>query len=278
MDVLLIDPPYISLKGMATDCGYNIGLTSLAAYNRHRGIETGIITGDLLAQPEKKWTNIDYKVYATTQKQYISIVDDKNHLIWKKLAEIIKYDPPKLVGITYYSAMDYVVKKVVRLVKEIDPEMKIVAGAFHPTFLPFEVMQNPDIDFVIRGEGEIPLSTLAIELKKKLPDFSVVPGLYYRDREGKVLHNPDAGLIENLDELPFPARDAVLNCDYKIYRDHCMSSARGCPYLCSFCGDKGLWGGRVRRRQCEFHSKRIKGIKDHVRYEPGRFCGRYFYI
>ena len=46
MDILLIDPPYISLKGIATDCGYNIGLTSLAAYLRRDGIEAAILSGD----------------------------------------------------------------------------------------------------------------------------------------------------------------------------------------------------------------------------------------
>ena len=48
MDILLIDPPYISLKGVATDCGYHAGLTSLAAYIRNEGIETTVLMGDLL--------------------------------------------------------------------------------------------------------------------------------------------------------------------------------------------------------------------------------------
>lgn len=48
MDILLIDPPHTVLKGQATDRGYNLGLTSLAAYLRNDGIETAILTGDLL--------------------------------------------------------------------------------------------------------------------------------------------------------------------------------------------------------------------------------------
>ena len=45
MDILLIDPPFTSLRGVSVDCGYNVGLTSLAAYLRRGGIETGIIMG-----------------------------------------------------------------------------------------------------------------------------------------------------------------------------------------------------------------------------------------
>ncbi|MFH1646773.1 MAG: hypothetical protein ABID71_03640, partial [Chloroflexota bacterium] len=48
MDVLLIDPPYRSLKGMPTDAAYNLGLTSLAAYLRDNGVSAAVVTGDLL--------------------------------------------------------------------------------------------------------------------------------------------------------------------------------------------------------------------------------------
>ncbi len=59
MDILLIDPPYTSLKGMSTDCGYNIGLTSLAAYLRNEGIETAVLMGDLLVDLPSNKTWID---------------------------------------------------------------------------------------------------------------------------------------------------------------------------------------------------------------------------
>ncbi len=75
-------------------------------------------------------------------------------------------------------------------------------------------------------------------------------------------NNPGAGLISNLDELPFLARDLVLNCDYSVYRDHCMSSTRGCPYTCSFCGDKRLWGGKVRRHSVDNIITELEHLKD----------------
>lgn len=262
MDILLIDPPYMSLKGVSTDCGYNVGLTSLAAYIRNEGIETAVLAGDLLEPPDKTWTNYDFKDYAAAQRDYAKIVSDKAHVVWKKLTDFVSQTDPMAVGISYYTPLRYTVERVAGLIREIDRDIKIIAGAFHPTFCPEEVMQNPDVDFVIRGEGEIPLLRLVQELKKGSPEWERVPGIYYRDGEGRVRNNPGAGLISNLDELPFLARDLVLNCDYSVYRDHCMSSTRGCPYTCSFCGDKRLWGGKVRRHSVDNIITELEHLKD----------------
>jgi radical SAM superfamily enzyme YgiQ (UPF0313 family) len=262
MDIVLIDPPYMSLKGISTDCGYSTGLTSLAAYLHHAGIETGVLAGDLLVDLPSNKTWIDLKDYAAGQREYEKIVSDKTHVVWKKLADIVSQTAPMAVGISYYTPLKCTVERVAELVREINRDIKIIAGAFHPTFCPEEVMQNPNIDFVIRGEGEIPLLSLVKELKKASPKWETVPGIYYRDRDGQVRNNPGVDFLHNLDELPFLARDLVLNCDYNIYRVHCISSARGCPYTCSFCADRRLWGGRVRRRSVDNVIEELKLLED----------------
>jgi len=139
-------------------------------------------------------------------------------------------------------------------------------------------MQNQDIDFVIRGEGEIPLLSLVKEFKKASPSWDTVPGIYYRDRDGQVKNNSGVSLITNLDELPFLARDLVLNCDYDTYRVHCLSTARGCPYLCSFCADKKLWGGKVRRRSVNSVIKELKLIEDTYKVNFVDFGDGTFYL
>ncbi len=151
-----------------------------------------------------------------------------------------------------------------------------MVGSCHPTFCPDEVMQNKDIDFVITGEGEIPLLALARELKKQKQISENVPCLYYRNKEGQIKHNPGVALIHNLDELPFLARDLVLNCNYDTYRVHCLSTARGCPYLCSFCADKKFWEGKVRRRSVDNVLRELKLIEekykvDFVDFDDGTF-------
>ena len=278
MDILLIDPPYRSLKGMSTDCGYNIGLTSLAAYIRKEGIKTAVVNGDLLMDlpSTNKWLNMNVKKYAAGQRKYETIVNDKTHAVWEKLTGIVSQTNPLAVGIQYLTPLKYVVERIAGLITEIDRDIKIIVGSFHPTFCPEEVMQNPDIDFVVRGEGEIPLLCLAKELKKNSPRWETVPGIYYRDKNGQVQNNPCTGLINNLDELPFPARDLILNCDYNHYRGHVISTARGCPYTCSFCADRRLWGGKVRRRSVDNVIEELKLLKDtykvnYVEFVDGTF-------
>jgi len=264
MEILLIDPPYSSLKGVSTDCGYNVGLTSLAAYLRNAGIDNGVLMGDLLMDfpSTDGWLTTSLEDYAAAARDYEMIVSDKSHIIWKKLTDIVRQTKPTVVGISYLTPLRSAVERVASLIKETNPDIKVVVGSCHPTFCPEEVMQNPDVDFVIRGEGEIPLLHLVKELKKASPKLETVPGIYYRDRDGQVHSNPGVNLLANLDELPFLARDLVLNCNYDIYRVHCLSTARGCPYTCSFCADNRLWDGKVRRRSVDSVIKELRFLED----------------
>ena len=266
MDILIIDPPHMILKGLPTDRGYNMGPVSLAAYLRNEGIESAVLTGDLLldyritnpvANIIHEW-GITVKSLANGQRAIENAVNDRNHIIWQKLTEEVRQTNPMAVGIPYFTPMKCIVDRVASLVKEINPEIKIVVGAFHPTFCPDDAMQNPDFDFIIRGEGEIPLTSLMKEIKKDNPKWETVPGIYYRDRDGKIKSNPGVNLIANLDELPFPARDMVINCDHNNYRIHSVSTTRGCPYTCSFCADRRFWNGKVRRRSVESVIEELK--------------------
>ncbi|OGO01334.1 MAG: hypothetical protein A2Y59_03370 [Chloroflexi bacterium RBG_13_52_14] len=264
MDILLIDPPYTALKGVPTDCGYNVGLTSLAAYMRMSGLETGVLMGDLLMDlpPTDTLLGATLKQYAEGQKQYEIIVNDKTHVIWKKLTDIVTKTNPLAVGISYLTPHKCAVERIAATIRDINPDIKIIVGSSHPTFCPEEVMENPNVDFIIRGEGEIPLLNLVREIKKDSPKWGTVPGIYYRDRNGQVHHNAGVDMFSNLDELPFVARDLVLNCDYNTYRVHCISTTRGCPYTCSFCADKRFWGGKVRRRSVDNVVKEMSLLKE----------------
>ena len=271
MDILLIDPPYVSLKGRSIERGYNVGLTSLAAYVRSEGFETAVLMGDLLMDARSDLiqalfpgvgTNQNANKYAAGQREYQMIIDDKTHIVWKRLADVVNQTKPRAVGISYMTPLKHVVERIAGLIRDIDRDIKIIVGSFHPTFCPEEVMKNPDIDFIVGGEGEIPLLSLVKELKKNSPKWEMVPGIYYRDSGGQVRNNPGVDMISNLDELPFLARDLVLNCDYNFYRLHSISTARGCPYTCSFCSDRRLWGGKVRRRSVKSVIEELKLLKD----------------
>jgi radical SAM superfamily enzyme YgiQ (UPF0313 family) len=258
MDILLIDPPYKALKGIGSEYGYSINVVSLAAYLRESGLDTAVITGNLLLDlPVQQSMTFDVKKYAQGQKEYENILGDENHFIWGKIIKYIQHYNPIAVGISCLTPAKDLVDKIALLVKKVNRNIKVIVGGHHPTFCPNETLQNSNIDYVIRGEGEIPLLHLVKELKSGSLDLSSILSITYRDNGG-VVSNPDGGMIQNLDLLPFPARDLVIDCDFGRYKSHYFGTARGCPYTCSFCSDRRLWHRTVRRRSIENVIEEIK--------------------
>lgn len=261
--MLFVIPPYLSLLGFATDTGYTVGITSLAAYLREKGIESAGVNADLFINlsTKNKWLSMDSKKMMAGQRDYERILDDDNHFIWKKITDLVNQKKPRAVGITYLSPTKCSVDKVARLIKQIDRDIKIITGSSHPTFCSEDVIRNPDIDFAVIGEGEVTLFRIIEELKKDKPRWETVPGISYRDEDGQVKKNPNPPPIPNLDGLPFPARDLMLDCDYKHYRVHSVATARGCPYSCSFCADRRFWKGKIRRRSVKNVMEELRLLK-----------------
>jgi len=262
VDLLLIDPPYRSLKGISPECAYHLGLTCLSAYLRAEGLDVAVISADTIPDlPKSSFLNFNVKKYSEGQKQYEKILQDENHLVWKKVVQLIRTHSPSAVGVTYPTPARGSVEKIASLTKKISSQIKVIVGGHHPTHSPIEVLQNRDIDFVVRGEGEIPLLALIKEMRKEEPDLRQVRGIHWRDSNGTIIANPDASQIPILDALPFPGRDSVIGADYSRYRIHMMSTTRGCPNRCTFCADKSLWHGKVRRRSVESVLQEFRDLK-----------------
>lgn len=103
----------------------------------------------------------------------------------------------------------------------------------------------------------------AIENDRELEE---VKGLSYRF-DGNVKNNPDASLIDNLDELPYPARHLVNLEEYPAESRITIISSRGCPHRCVFCVAPKLW--RIyRRRSVENVLEEFVYLVDH--YSPKR--------
>jgi anaerobic magnesium-protoporphyrin IX monomethyl ester cyclase len=132
----------------------------------------------------------------------------------------------------------------------------IIAGGPHATTLPVYTAKDPNVDFVVYGEGEETFAELIDFLDQGRTDFDKVAGIYYqKDKQGEVIQTAPRMLVADLDALPFPARHLFELDQYPLYNPNgqrmlTVLSSRGCPYVCSFCF-KGIVGRTYRQRTPE---------------------------
>ena len=158
-----------------------------------------------------------------------------------------------LVGISSITSTSTRSYKLINEIKKINPDVPIVMGGAHPTFLPEEAIENGS-DYAVRGEGEKTIIELinAIEGKCALED---VDGLSFK-KDGKFIHNKDRELIENLDDMPFP--DWSLLENHKEINYIPIQTSRGCPYGCKFCSVIKVFGRKYRFRSVDSVIAEIK--------------------
>jgi anaerobic magnesium-protoporphyrin IX monomethyl ester cyclase len=162
---------------------------------------------------------------------------------------------PEIVGLSTVTLTAAFAKKLIEGIKARKPDTFVVVGGHHPSALPEDLL--PGADAAVIGEGEATLGEL-VEARLGGTDWSSVAGIAYA-RDGEHVRTEPRPYIENLDAVPFPARDLLPMHKYfhqypyrtrtKFYAT--MVTSRGCPYNCTFCGVKNLWSRKVRYRSVE---------------------------
>ena len=135
--------------------------------------------------------------------------------------------------------------EVCRVSKEECPETLTVLGNSHPTFMWREALdQHPEIDVIVRGEGEV----TAVDLMtawSAAGAFQKVKGIAFRDDSGQPVATPPRPFVDDLDAFE-PAWELVPWSEYS-YRPKpgstlaVVSSSRGCKQHCSFCSQRLFW-------------------------------------
>jgi len=172
----------------------------------------------------------------------------------------IRDSSPDLVGVTsMFTAHQKNAIHHCNLVKIVNPELRVVLGGIHPSLEPEESILNDSVDFVILGEGEYRITNLIDCLNNnKMPDFD---GITYK-KNGQVIIRPRITRIQNLDKIPFPARELInmeryidIGVPYAPFprkeRVEQIMTSRGCPFNCVFCSTKEHWGKKFRARSVE---------------------------
>ena len=234
MKVLLINPPSEHMittnipSVVDEERGYNppLGLLYVAGYAKTK------TTHDIHV--------LDCQVEEVSQEE----VEDR-----------IRAIAPDVVGIQALTFTIIDARMVAQAAKKANPKCWVVMGGPHVHIFARETLAMPEVDFAIKGEGELAFTQLLSALTGEL-SLDKVFGLAYRDPStGLIKDNPPAPPVEDLDSLPYPARELTpVNRYYSILAKHnpitTMFTSRGCPYRCLFC-DRPTMGRRFRSHSAD---------------------------
>jgi len=162
-----------------------------------------------------------------------------------------------------------------RIKKQVNEDAVIVVGGVHATLFPEDFLQNSDIDFVVRNEGEISFSNLILA-----KDPSSVKGLTY-EKNSKIIRTPDQPLMDmnDLPILDFSKVDMDFYTRPSIYlirgiplAGFFLFTTRGCPYHCTYCANPKVYGPGVRFRNPSIVGEELQILKDDYKVD-----GIFFY-
>ena len=253
MKILLINPP---IKNMLTtevpemvteERGFNppLGIMYIAAYL-------------------EKYTDNEVRILDA----------DVEELSYEQIKQEIRKRKPDIVGLSAmtFTLIDCMI--LAKIVKEIDKNIKVIFGGPHPHIYPLETINLPYVDYVVMGEGEYTFTHL-VENINSVKRLKLKKGIVFKE-DGKIIHTGMPELIQDLDNIPFPARHLT---PYKKYSSllarrspvTTMITSRGCPYKCLFCMRPHL-GKKFRARSAKNVVDEIEecvniGIKEFLMYD-----------
>jgi anaerobic magnesium-protoporphyrin IX monomethyl ester cyclase len=201
-------------------------------------------------------------------------------LDWKGLErEIESFNPDVVAPSGLATCNAYLAIRTLEIAKKVNPKVLTVVGGQHFTATAQESLETyPEIDVVIRGEGELTLLEL-IRTFEEGKSFNSIDGISFRHNR-MVKKNPPRSLIEDLDGLPFPGYHFVEDVIHKYHfsamagskaRYALVEGSRGCQHRCTFCSQWRHWGGRWR-------AKSPKRVADEIEFCYRNYGSRFVWL
>jgi len=212
--VLLINSPF-NISKEKYDSSVSVGLLSIASFLHQQNVPVQMIDG-------------------ARQADYLDLI-----------RAAVK--DCQFAGISVMTSQIAGALEISRLIREVNPECKIVWGGSHPTFFPKQTAAHELVDAVCISEGEVTLWEIA-----QGKDFSQIDGIVYKTEAGIIVNAPR--------KLHDPAQMPLFNWDLvpgNILENLTLVpslTSRGCPHRCTFCINailKNCWRPRTRDQVLE---------------------------
>jgi len=182
-----------------------------------------------------RFSSLGLAYLASYLKRYSYFND--THILEGNVMPKLKALRPDLIGIYSVTQTFKEACLVARLIKEEYAKVPLIIGGYHISALPNTL---PDVfDVAVLGEGEETTKELlgVIAQHGINPDkLSTIKGIAFHDGNQTKVTAPRP-MIEDLDSIPFPARDMLYNTVFSS-----ILTSRGCPYKCIFCASVRFWG------------------------------------
>jgi radical SAM superfamily enzyme YgiQ (UPF0313 family) len=254
MKVLLVRPPYHRLRGYRPSAYFPLGAGYIGSVLEKAGHEVRIWNADATVGITAGIMPDEVTVLKERAKkfgEYQASLRDSSHPVWQEVVSVVNAFDPDVVGFTVLTPEVGSAVKFSSLAKEGRKDRVVVWGGHHATFLPDDVLGYGVVDVVVRGEGETTAVQLLDALKNGRNGLKSVRGISYVD-SGRVVHNRDQELIEDLDRIPFPAHHLAMFPEaFKRMERIGIMTNRGCPFRCGYCSSPTFTRKTVRFRSYE---------------------------
>ncbi len=153
------------------------------------------------------------------------------------------------------------VLRFAKIIKKINNSTHIMVGGVLPSMYPEFFLFNPEIDYLIRGPGEIASKQYAMDPTES--NYRNIQGFCYKNN-GSVHISPHFAVKPDLSKLP-PSDLEGLNIDeyMKSNRFGNVQTARGCPFNCPYCLHSKYWGLEVDYKPMKNVEKELKTFEEH---------------
>lgn len=216
--------------------------------------------------------------YLDTEKYRIELIDsriERNPL--EKIKQALSNNGVCFATTVLTGAPIKDAQKVSREVKKMFPQIPVVWGGWHPSLFPEQTLNEPTIDIIVKGQGEITFKEL-LERFETNASLEGLQGICYKNANNKVINNPERTMVDinnfpafNYDLIDIPA---YMKLSGRKQLDYI--SSQGCRFRCSFCADpfmykRGWYGFNAERVGDEIEALWKKYKFEHVHFQDETF-------
>ena len=243
MKICLIRPPVL-LKPVSVTVKPSppLGLAYIAGAIRHNNHEVIVI--DAVAEAPDKFTSFSKDIVL-------------NGLTHDEIIGLIPIDSD-IIGISIMFTCNWLSdRKLIKLIGESFPGIKIIAGGEHITGAPEVSMKQAEhIHVCTLGESEETIIELLDAIENRNP-LDIVSGILFM-KEGEIIRTAPRSRVKDINKFSYPAWDIFPMENYQKFklnygvqtetRSLPVLATRGCPYTCTFCSSPQMWGTRYYMR------------------------------